>query len=86
MGVVLACMVNGKAPWRKAKSSCTTYRKYVALREEFWAPHLSDNCKDILTKILDPDPKKRLSLSNMLKHKWLAEAAAQAADSKVEKD
>lgn len=32
--------------------------------------HISEECKDLLTKLLLKDPKKRISLDNVLKHKW----------------
>lgn len=31
---------------------------------------ISDTCKDLLTKLLIKDPKKRISLDNALKHQW----------------
>lgn len=31
---------------------------------------ISDNCKDLLTKLLAKDPSKRISLDQALKHKW----------------
>ena len=32
--------------------------------------HISEECKDLLMKLLLKDPKKRISLDNALKHKW----------------
>lgn len=32
--------------------------------------NISDNCKDLLTKLLTKEPSKRITLDNSLKHKW----------------
>ena len=48
--------------------------QYVALRKDFWGTHLSNECKDLLTKILCPKAEDRLSLDGMLKHPFLQKA------------
>ena len=34
--------------------------------------NISENCKDLLVRLLSKDPMKRISLENALKHKWFA--------------
>ncbi|KAI3924605.1 hypothetical protein MKW92_029472 [Papaver armeniacum] len=43
----------------------------------FWAdpwPKVSDNAKDLVKRMLDPDPKKHLSAQEVLDHPWLQNA------------
>lgn len=36
-------------------------------------PNISEGAKDLIRKMLNPDPKKRLSASEVLKHPWIRE-------------
>ncbi|KAF4352664.1 hypothetical protein F8388_002899 [Cannabis sativa] len=44
----------------------------------FWAegsgPRVSDNAKDLVKKMLDPDPKQRLTAQEVLEHPWIQNA------------
>ncbi|KAK2967819.1 hypothetical protein RJ640_027713, partial [Escallonia rubra] len=43
----------------------------------FWAdpwPKVSDNAKDLVKKMLDPDPKRRLTAQGVLEHPWIQNA------------
>jgi serine/threonine protein kinase len=36
--------------------------------------HISDECKDILKKMICVDPNKRISAFDAIQHKWIAKA------------
>ena len=33
--------------------------------------HISDECKDFLSHLLEPDPQKRYDMKQVLKHPWM---------------
>ncbi|KAH1032438.1 hypothetical protein J1N35_044612 [Gossypium stocksii] len=37
-------------------------------------PKVSDNAKDLVKKMLNPDPKQRLTVQDVLEHPWLQNA------------
>ena len=47
-------------------------RKKFALRFPRWASNLSAPAKDLLTKLLDVDPKTRITAEEALKHPWVS--------------
>jgi serine/threonine protein kinase len=63
-------MLTGQLPW-----SCGHDQKMIdqICRAEYYLPsYLSDPCRDLISKILEKDPKKRLSTEQMAAHPWLA--------------
>ena len=67
-GIILYTMLCGKLPFED-KNNSVLYQK---IREgKFSIPEfLSQNAKDILIKILNVDPKKRLNISQIKSHPW----------------
>ena len=67
-GVVLYCMLVGCLPFDDDDIQCL-YKKILI--GEFVIPSsLSSEAIDLLKKILEVDPKKRITLSGIKKHKW----------------
>ncbi|KAH1073546.1 hypothetical protein J1N35_025874 [Gossypium stocksii] len=48
-------------------------RSVIDFKRDPW-PKVSDNAKDLVRKMLNPDPKKRLTAQEMLEHPWLQHA------------
>ena len=66
-GVLLYTMLVGKIPW--------TGTGQAQLLEEMGAgaprvEHVSDACDDLLKAMINPDPRKRVTAADVLKHPW----------------
>jgi len=72
-GVLLFLLLAGRFPF-KAHSKAETLRKIregkYRMDEKDWAD-ISDDAKDLVSKLLVCDPKKRLTASQALRHKWI---------------
>ena len=42
-------------------------------RWKFKNKKLSENCKDLISKMLEPDPSKRITLREIRDHPWFSE-------------
>jgi serine/threonine protein kinase len=75
-GVILFIMLAGFPPFQKPDLSDWWFNKLVNGKHAlFWQAHsrsayFSDQTKDFLNKILNPDPDKRISIADMKKHPW----------------
>jgi len=75
-GVILFIMLAGFPPFQKPELSDWWFNKLVNGKHAlFWQAHsrsayFSDQTKDFLNKILNPDPEKRISIADMKKHPW----------------
>jgi serine/threonine protein kinase len=70
LGVILHLLLFGTYPYDeyfKQKNTYFTCRFYDC---QFC--HVSEDAKDLIHKMLDWDPKKRIELSDILKHPWLS--------------
>lgn len=70
-GVVLFEMLNGRNPF----VLCTEEEKMekIAKKEYEIETQVSKSCKDLIFKILCYRPERRLTLDNILKHRWVQE-------------
>jgi len=75
-GVILFIMLAGFPPFQKPDSSDWWFNKLMNGKHAlFWQAHsrsayFSDQTKDFINKILNPDPEKRISIADMKKHAW----------------
>jgi len=75
-GVILFIMLAGFPPFQKPSNSDWWFNKLSTNRHSlFWAAHarsayFSEQTKDFINKILNPDPAKRMSIADMKKHPW----------------
>lgn len=72
MGVTLYSLVTGSLPWNGCGSVGSVY---AAARSENLrfpeAPSVSEDLRDLITRMLVKDPTKRISLPEMKQHAWL---------------
>ncbi len=68
-GIILFAMVCGYLPFEDDDNE-VIYRKIILGKFEI-PDRLSNNCKDLINKILEINPKKRIKINEILKHPFL---------------
>ena len=71
-GVILYVMVTGKLPWTGINNS----EMYSQIKKgQYRTPSfLSDNCRDLIAKLMAVDPAERITLEDALVHRWMVGA------------
>ena len=74
LGLCLFYMLNGKKPFygeddAMVRAQRTRNYKYISPYDK----KLSPQVKDLISKMLEPNPRKRLSMDEVLQHPWLEE-------------
>ncbi|KAE8690008.1 Calcium-dependent protein kinase 32 [Hibiscus syriacus] len=75
-GVILYILLCGLPPfWAETEQGIAhaIIRSVVEFKRDPW-PKVSDNAKDLVKKMLNPDPKRRLTAQQVLDHPWLQNA------------
>ncbi|KAJ8751125.1 hypothetical protein K2173_016306 [Erythroxylum novogranatense] len=75
-GVILYILLCGVPPfWAETEQGVAQaiIRSVVDFKRDPW-PKVSDNAKDLVKKMLNPDPKLRLTAQQVLEHPWLQNA------------
>ncbi|KAK9289737.1 hypothetical protein L1049_007896 [Liquidambar formosana] len=75
-GVILYILLCGVPPfWAETEQGVAQaiIRSVVDFKRDPW-PRVSDNAKDLVKKMLDPNPKQRLTAQEVLDHPWLQNA------------
>ncbi|CAN6454140.1 unnamed protein product [Victoria cruziana] len=75
-GVILYILLCGVPPfWAETEQGVAQaiIRGVIDFKRDPW-PKVSDNAKDLVKRMLDPDPKHRLSAQEVLDHPWLQNA------------
>ncbi|XP_020096095.1 calcium-dependent protein kinase 20-like [Ananas comosus] len=75
-GVILYILLCGVPPfWAETEQGVAQaiIRSVIDFKREPW-PRVSDNAKDLVKRMLDPDPKRRLTAQEVLDHPWLQNA------------
>ncbi|XP_034687435.1 calcium-dependent protein kinase 8-like isoform X2 [Vitis riparia] len=75
-GVILYILLCGIPPfWAETEQGVAQaiIRAVVDFKRDPW-PKVSDKAKELVKKMLDPDPKKRLTAQEVLDHPWLQDA------------
>ena len=73
LGVIAYILLGGYAPFEEDDNSVLIERITSAdyeFHDQYWGP-ISDDAKDLIDKLMTLDPKKRLTASQALKHKWI---------------
>lgn len=67
-GVILFALICGYLPFEDPNTS-NLYKKILSA--DFQTPnYVSDDAKDLFTKILNTDPEKRYTIDQIRKHPW----------------
>ncbi|MFS7914998.1 putative protein kinase CAMK-CDPK family [Helianthus anomalus] len=72
-GVILYILICGVPPfWAETEQGVAQaiIRSVINFKRDPW-PKVSDNVKDLVKKMLEPDPKSRLTAQQVLEHPWL---------------
>ncbi|GAV90516.1 Pkinase domain-containing protein/EF_hand_5 domain-containing protein [Cephalotus follicularis] len=75
-GVILYILLCGVPPfWAETEQGVAQaiIRSVVDFKRDPW-PKVSDNAKDLVKKMLNPDPKQRLTAQEVLEHPWILNA------------
>ncbi|MES1907871.1 MAG: hypothetical protein MHM6MM_000905 [Cercozoa sp. M6MM] len=83
--VVLYIMLTGKPPFRRPlyksiNRSLRRCRHYVNLQNGVYPKEISSEARDLLQRLLSPEPHKRLTVAGILKHPWMQGAVPSRAD------
>ncbi|KAM7502524.1 hypothetical protein LguiB_001428 [Lonicera macranthoides] len=76
-GVILYFLLCGDPPfWAETEQEIAQaiIRSKVQFKRDPW-PKVSDSAKDLVKKMLDPDPKRRLTAEQVLEHPWLQDSS-----------
>ena len=70
LGVVLFAMLSATFPFdiKKRKQAIRMGTTLPAIRFPFM---ISETCKDLIVKMLDPKPDKRITIQEIFEHPWL---------------
>ena len=71
MGVVLFVLVCNALPFRDTRNNLKDLLKQQLEKKYKLKENLSDDCKDLIKKHLEPDIKQRITMKQVLEHKWL---------------
>ncbi|XP_043813638.1 calcium-dependent protein kinase 7 isoform X2 [Manihot esculenta] len=75
-GVILYILLCGVPPfWAETEQGVAQaiIRSVIDFKRDPW-PKVSDNAKDLVKKMLNPDPKLRLTAQQVLEHPWIQNA------------
>ncbi|XP_077210078.1 calcium-dependent protein kinase 20-like [Tasmannia lanceolata] len=75
-GVILYILLCGVPPfWAETEQGVAQaiIRSVIDFKRDPW-PRVSDNAKDLVKRMLNPDPKRRLTAQEVLDHPWLVNA------------
>ena len=73
LGVILYAMVTGEHPWNITNTSIMLRQ---ILKGAYTVPSfVSNQCKELITKMMQVNPRDRISIDDILKHPWLKVAS-----------
>eukprot|EP00826_Nyctotherus_ovalis_P047903 TRINITY_DN5584_c0_g1_i4.p1 TRINITY_DN5584_c0_g1~~TRINITY_DN5584_c0_g1_i4.p1 ORF type:complete len:444 (+),score=96.81 TRINITY_DN5584_c0_g1_i4:1226-2557(+) len=82
-GIALHAMLYGKVPFKA--NNMRDLNKMIMKGSYSLKDGISPEAKHLLTKMLEVNPKKRITTSEILKHSWLADAEEQELFTETEK-
>ncbi|CAF0801397.1 unnamed protein product [Brachionus calyciflorus] len=72
IGVNMYAMLAGKLPFKVENRSKNLAKLHACILKGFeLPPFLSPDCQDLLCRLLDPSPSKRIKMSEIFAHPWL---------------
>ncbi|EAY13956.1 hypothetical protein TVAG_490940 [Trichomonas vaginalis G3] len=73
LGVILYAMVTGEHPWNITNTSIML--RQILKGAYTVPPFVSPQCKELITKMMQVNPRDRITVDEILKHPWLKVAA-----------
>ncbi|KAJ3372247.1 serine/threonine-protein kinase HAL4/sat4 [Allomyces arbusculus] len=72
VGVVYYAMTYRGIPWKQATKADPNYAYYLSNRKRNFEAldRLPNGCRELMYKILEPDPKKRITIDDVLADEW----------------
>jgi serine/threonine protein kinase len=74
-GIVFYCMLMGGLAWHKAKKTDAAYSAYTRSYDQHQVfdlfKALDENERHVLNRILDPNPKTRVTAAELLDDPWI---------------
>ncbi|XP_019766324.2 SNF-related serine/threonine-protein kinase isoform X2 [Dendroctonus ponderosae] len=77
LGVILYMLVCGQAPFQEANDS-ETLTMIMDCKYDV-PPHVSPECRDLISKMLVRNPEKRATLAEISSHPWLTDGVEESA-------
>ena len=74
LGAVIFVMLSGVFPEFSGEGS---NRQISFARPEYWG-HISAHCKDLISRLMHPNPNKRISMEDASAHPWLSDLMGKA--------
>lgn len=84
LGVLLFCMVCGTVPFKA--NTLSDLHKAILLGKYEFPEFVSEAVKDLIRKMLQIVPNKRILLENILKHEWLEECIQGTEEISIEEE
>ena len=69
LGVILFAMITGEHPWNITNTSIML--RQILKGSYTIPPFVSSQCKDIINKMMQVNPKDRITVEEILKHPWI---------------
>ncbi|EAY02860.1 CAMK family protein kinase [Trichomonas vaginalis G3] len=69
LGVILYAIVDGSVPWNYKDPE--EMQKQISTGSFLPIDNISDECRELIVAILNPDPSKRIDITGILAHPWL---------------
>lgn len=79
LGVVSYILLCGFAPWVEARTLDDLSHAIKTNRWDFYSPYwdtISDEAKDLVASMMDPDPRRRPTAVQVIEHPWIVSASA----------
>jgi serine/threonine protein kinase len=77
-GVTLFVMCAGFTPWHSASPTDGNYARFLRSPDSFFPSFFSQNLKNLISKMLSPNPNARPSVQQCLSHAWITDSYRQS--------
>ena len=77
LGVILYALICSRVPFNGEGHDAIAQEivnAVLSFDSEPWS-EVSDDCKDLITRLLDKNPKTRITIADVLKHSWTVQSS-----------